>query len=49
MLAMVAAITSVLAHGAMVLSTMGTNNIVTPTCLHKRLLADILVVEVSDY
>ena len=48
MLAVVAAITSVSTSHTMVFATMGTNNIVTPTCLHKRLLANVLVVEVVD-
>ena len=49
MLAVIAAITTILALGAMVLTAMWADHIVTPTNLHKCLLANVLVIEVLDY
>jgi cobalamin synthase len=48
MLAVVATITSVSTSHTVVLTAMGANNVITPTNLRKRLLANLFVVEVVD-
>ena len=48
MLAVVAAITSVSTSHTVVLTAMGANDVITPTNLRKRLLADLLIIEVVD-
>ena len=48
MLAVVATETSIGTSNAMVLSAMRANHIVTPTNIRKRLLANVLIVEVLD-
>ena len=48
MLAVVATETSIGTSHAMVVSAMRANHIVTPTNIHKCLLANILIVEVLD-
>ena len=48
MLAVVAAITSVSTSHTVVLTAMWANNVITPTNLCKRLLANLFVVEVVD-
>jgi hypothetical protein len=48
MLAVVATETSIGTSHTMVLSAMRANHIVTPTNIHKCLLANVLIVEVLD-
>jgi hypothetical protein len=47
-LALIAAEFSILASGAMVLSAIRADHIVTPTCFDKCFLADVFVIEIVD-
>ena len=49
MLALIATITSVSTSYTVVFFTMGAYNVITPTYLGKRLLADVFVVEVVNH
>jgi hypothetical protein len=49
MLALIATITSVSTSYTVVFFTMGAYNVITPTYLGKRLLADVFVVEVLNH